>query len=336
MSLESETRDLLREGLLELPLPGSGGTVARHRLLAEFARRDVSLARLVEAHTDAIAILFEAGRQPVKNALYGVWASETPRQGIRVERRNSGIYISGTKAFCSGAGIVDRALVSIQTPDHLLADIDLRGNSESISLSSSGWIATAFAETNTAAAEFNNLPISGEDLIGPAGWYILRPGFWNGACGPAACWAGGAAGLMDYALAHPPKDPHGLAHLGAMHAAAWAMFSCLEKAGREIDAAPRDRDGAKIRALSLRHIVERLCADILERFGRAYGPRPLAFDAAISRRFQEVELYLRQCHAERDLESLSGQLTAVTKPPLNGTVANVQEASGRHLPWRVA
>jgi hypothetical protein len=40
------------------------------------------------------------------------------------------------------------------------------------------------------------------------------------------------------------------------------------------------------------------------RLGRAYGPHPLAFDPDISRRYAEVELYIRQSHAERDLESL--------------------------------
>jgi hypothetical protein len=50
--------------------------------------------------------------------------------------------------------------------------------------------------------------------------------------------------------------------------------------------------------------VESTCADILTRLGRAFGPHPLAFDPDISRRYAEVELYIRQCHAERDLESL--------------------------------
>ena len=57
-------------------------------------------------------------------------------------------------------------------------------------------------------------------------------------------------------------------------------------------------------ALIVRHLVENTCADILTRLGRAYGPHLLAFDLDISRRYAEVELYIRQSHAERDLESL--------------------------------
>jgi hypothetical protein len=46
----------------------------------------------------------------------------------------------------------------------------------------------------------------------------------------------------------------------------------------------------------------------LTRFGRAFGPHPLAMDLGISRRFAEVELYIRQCHAERDLQQLGGAM----------------------------
>ncbi len=47
--------------------------------------------------------------------------------------------------------------------------------------------------------------------------------------------------------------------------------------------------------------------EMLERFGRAYGPFPLAFVEKISTRYQELTIYIRQCHAERDLAS-SGEL----------------------------
>jgi hypothetical protein len=50
--------------------------------------------------------------------------------------------------------------------------------------------------------------------------------------------------------------------------------------------------------------VEQSCTEILVRFGRAFGPRPLAFEAAIARHCPELTLYIRQSHAESDLEDL--------------------------------
>jgi hypothetical protein len=50
--------------------------------------------------------------------------------------------------------------------------------------------------------------------------------------------------------------------------------------------------------------VEQGCTDVLRRLARAYGPRPLAMDEDVARRYQELDLYVRQSHAERDLEIL--------------------------------
>ena len=108
------------------------------------------------------------------------------------------------------------------------------------------------------------------------GWYLDRPGFWHGACGPAACWAGGVAGLLDNAMLDTRRDAHTLAHLAAMHANVWALVSYLEVAGSEIDAMPSDRHAAQIRALQIRHLVEQLCTDTVRRFARAYGPARLS------------------------------------------------------------
>ena len=110
--------------------------------------------------------------------------------------------------------------------------------------------------------------------------------------------------MLDYARKQARSDPHTLAHRGAMEAAAWSMRAILETAGREIDDAPSGGTTAHARALSVRHAIEQLCAGILEHFGRAYGPHPLAFVEETSRRCEELTIYLRQCHAERDAAAL--------------------------------
>ncbi len=291
-----------------LPLPGSGQTDLRHRRLMEIGRQDLGLARLAEAHWDALAILGEAGREPQPGANYGVWASEIPGQELRLESADGQLAISGRKRFCSGAGLVDRALVTIGFPEALLIDVDVRNNAASVCFDESAWKTGAFRETRTATATFDALSVSRERIIGGPGWYVNRLGFWHGACGPAACWAGGAEGLVDYALRQTREDPHTLAHLGAMRAAVWALRSYLDAAGREIDEGADTITSARIRALTVRHLVEQACTDILRRLPRAYGPHPLAFDEDISRRYQELDLYLRQSHAERDLESIGRDL----------------------------
>ncbi len=288
-----------------LPLPGAGNTAERHRRLAETAREDISLAKLAEAHWDAVAILTEAGRTPAPGALYAVWASEAPGKAIDLVKDGDGYTISGSKPFCSGIGLVDRALVTVGPSPTRLVELDLHRNRPHIETDLAAWKVDAFRNTHTGALQFRRAEISADALVGGPGWYIERPGFWHGACGPAACWAGGAAGLVDFALTSRRRDPHTLAHLGAMHAEVWALLALLTQAGHEIDAAPNDGRSARIRALQLRHMVETMGTDILRRFARAYGPQPLSMNEEVARRYAEADLFLRQSHGERDLESLA-------------------------------
>ena len=53
----------------------------------------------------------------------------------------------------------------------------------------------------------------------------------------------------------------------------------------------------------MRQRVERAAPELVDLAGRALGPR-LAFDADVARRINEVQIYVRQCHAEHDLEAL--------------------------------
>ena len=73
-------RRLVADGLDRLPLPGAGNTIERWRALAAAAGHDLSLAKLFEGHTDALAILAElrrsrrGGRQPLGRVGRGVAA----------------------------------------------------------------------------------------------------------------------------------------------------------------------------------------------------------------------------------------------------------------------
>ena len=285
-------------------LPGSGHTAERHQRLFQVGKENLSLARLAEAHWDAVAILAEAGRDPEPNAIYGVWASEIPGKSLRLDRDNDGWRLTGSKMFCSGASLADRALVTAGSPASLLVDVNLRKQHDTITFDYSNWKTNAFAATKTATVTFEAALVAPCEIIGEPGWYLERSGFWHGACGPAACWAGGAAGLFEYALTQSRHDPHTMAHVGGMSADVWAMHCYLEQAGHEIDAAPLDVRAARIRARATRHLVEQCCTDVLRRLVRAYGPHPLAMQEEIAIRYQELDLYIRQSHAERDLEAL--------------------------------
>ncbi len=166
MTLESRLRELLHKGALDLPLPGAGETARRHQCLAAFGREDLTLARMVEAHTDAVAILAEAGRVPVPGALYGVWASEIPSQPLHLDAG-----LKGSKSFCTGAGLVDRALVTAGESE--LVDVDLRGHAERFASISALGLRRRFARPTqrTLASTTRRSPSANESTD--------RAGIWN-------------------------------------------------------------------------------------------------------------------------------------------------------------
>lgn len=302
-SLRNRLRAMLATGELDLPLPAAGQTPARHRALFEFGRTDLSLARLAEAHTDAVAILREAGLAPQPRALYGVWASDGPQSQLEATRAGKDWRLNGVKQFCSGAGLVDAALVTVHMGARLyLAQMPL--TARGITVQKSAWATPAFGATDTTDVAFCNVRLAKEALIGGGNWYLERVAFWHGALGPAACWAGGAAGLVDAAHRLHHHTAHTRAQLGALVAARWSLLAQLDQAGQEIDQARTNYDEARRRALIVRHLIERTCTDVLDRFGRATGPALLAFDSPIARRHAELALYIRQSHAERDLENI--------------------------------
>jgi alkylation response protein AidB-like acyl-CoA dehydrogenase len=303
--LTRRVRALQRQGRLELPFPAKGSTAERHRALLQFGRMELSVARLAEAHTDAIAILAEAGRSGLANALYGVWASDGPQSRIVATALPDASWrISGVKQYCSGASLVDAALITAHAPAGvLLFEVPLQRHG--VIVLPSTWASPAFADTATMPVSFDDVVLPPEALVGAANWYLTRPGFWHGAIGPAACWAGGAISLIDAALELNRKDAHSRAHLGALQALQWGLNAVLNESGREIDSDPLNVETARLRALKVRHLIERWCTEVMDRFGRASGPQLLAFSDAVARQYGALTLYIRQCHGERDLEAIT-------------------------------
>jgi alkylation response protein AidB-like acyl-CoA dehydrogenase len=304
-TLRAQLDLLARGGHFEIPLPGDGATPRRHRALAGWGATDLSIARLAEAHTDALAILAESGHAPRAGALYGVWASDAPSHQVTCEQNADGHWrLDGTKPYCSGATLIDAALVTAQHGDGVrLFDIAL--DDDTIVAQPSQWQATALADTVTTAVKFDSTKISAEFQIGAPGWYLSRPGFWHGSIGPAACWAGGAQSLIGAATALNRRDPHSRAHVGALQATGWELDALLAESGRQIDADPRDHSQtARTRGLKVRHLIERACTDVLDRFGRATGPQLLAYDSHVVRQHAALSLYIRQSHGERELATI--------------------------------
>lgn len=284
-----------------------GDTAARWLTLYGLARSGpVGLARLVEAHLDATSILADAKVPAVHGALYGVWASEGAGAELRFDDTTS--TVTGAKPFCSGIGLVDRALVTAIAPSGpILVEVDIESTAAAGQSTADldAWRSPALSDTRTGPVTFDKAAV--DRVVGSPGSYLSRPRFWHHAVGPAACWAGAAAGLVDHAEnAGPDNEPFHRAARGDLMAQRYNLETLLVAAGDASDRAPDDAVGARRRATATRHLIERGATHIADRFSRAFGPRPFVTDRELSVRHADLHLYLRQHHDERSLADLAG------------------------------
>ncbi|MER5890838.1 acyl-CoA dehydrogenase [Streptomyces sp. NPDC001941] len=297
-------------GEYEFPLPGAGRTAERFAALRDVAAGDLSTARLVEGHVDALAILAELRADPPPSAgqRWGVWAAEPPGEGLTALRKDGGWVLNGLKQYCSGAHSCTHALVTARSGDErrLFA---VRVDGADCRPVPDSWQAIGMAGSDTPDVRFVDVPA--REVGGPEA-YIRRPGFAHGGIGVAACWYGGALAVARvlYDAAAQRTEPHTDAHLGAVDVRLHTAWVLLEHAAREIDADPLDTGaGATLRSMRVRAFVEQACREVLDHVGRATGAGPLCHDIRHARAASDLAVYLRQHHAERALAGL-GELVA--------------------------
>ncbi|MEU8135984.1 acyl-CoA dehydrogenase [Streptodolium elevatio] len=295
-----------------LPLPGSGETWERWKVLAETAEHDLALGRLAEGHADALAIIAEVGGEAPSvpdGARWGVWAAEPPGSRLAASSVGGRWAVHGLRRYCSGAFMCTHAVVTADAPDGpRLFTVDLAQSG--CRPVPGSWPAVGMAASETLDVRFDE---AAAEPLGPVGAYLGRPGFHHGGAGVAAVWWGGANAVARplYEAGRAGRlDAHGPAHLGAVDIALTTARTVLHQAADEIDADPHDHDGAaETRALRVRAVVEKACAEVLEHVGRALGAGPLCHDARHARAVADLTVYVRQHHAERDLARL-GSLAA--------------------------
>ncbi len=206
--------ELARDLGATLPLPGGGDTAGRWRVLTELGRANLTVARVVEAHTDALAVLAESGHELTRERrTWGVFAAEAPGVALVAEPAGAGVVLTGTKPWCSLGGSLDAALVTATVGgDRGLFAVELRRD-DVRAAPADGWVARGLRTVTSGPVTFTGTPAQ---PVGEPGWYLRRPGFAWGGIGVAACWLGGAYGVADALLGARRRRELDDLHLGTI------------------------------------------------------------------------------------------------------------------------
>jgi alkylation response protein AidB-like acyl-CoA dehydrogenase len=307
-----------REGALV----GAGYTAALWEALATTASADLGAARAIEPHLDALAIVHQAGAahdvntvlvdvEDPASATWGVFAAEggAPLRISRARGGSGGWQLDGVKPWCSLADRLAAALVTA-TDDagerHLVA-VNL--GHPGVNITPGSWHARGLTEIPSGPVSFTAVPAI---EIGEPGWYLRRAGFSWGGISVAACWFGGAVGVARtvFAAVAAKENPDRLLlmHLGAIDEQLESARRALAEAASLVDVGAAEGAAGRLLAKRVRSTVARACEHILTHAAHALGPAPLALDPEHAKRVADLQLYVRQHHAERDDASLGEAL----------------------------
>jgi alkylation response protein AidB-like acyl-CoA dehydrogenase len=291
-----------------LPAPGAGRTVHLWEALATLGATDLTVARVVEPHLDALAIL----GQP-RGGTWGVWAAEGPGVRLRAEPTPDGYALTGRKPWCSLAADLSHALVTAWVDDEhrQLFEVDLR--QPGVTAVDTPWVPRGLGAVRSSPVDFEGAAAA---PVGEPGWYLRRDGFAWGGIGVAAIWYGASVGLARriwQQAAERQLDQIGQLHLGRVDAALTSASTVLLSTAESIDGGRIEGEAAALAAARVRQVVADTAESVLLSADHALGPAPLATEDEHAARVADLRLYLRQHHAERDTATL-GRLVSGASP----------------------
>ncbi|UPG72043.1 acyl-CoA/acyl-ACP dehydrogenase [Roseomonas gilardii subsp. gilardii] len=327
-----------RAGLLAAPLPralgGLGwgsepeGTMPLMRALRRIGRASLPLGRLFEGHVNALRLVAAHGTPDQAEAaaadaragcLFGVWAAERPERGLVLEEGMR--RLRGGKIWCSGAGLVERALAPAQAPDGvrmLLLPLPKGTGRADLSV----WTASGMRASGTGNVDFGGMEVGPGALIGPPGTYFAQPGFSGGAWRFLAVHLGGIEAVVEALRRHLDAtgrggDPHQQARLGqAVTEAEAARLWVREAAWMAEEPEAGGTDPARVVAYVdlARGAVERAGLAVMELAQRSIGLGAFLRPAAIERIARDLATYLRQPGPDRALTSAAQHALAAPAP----------------------
>lgn len=310
--LSADVEALRREGILASPLPECGGlgvlpegTLACLALLRALGRANLSLARLVEGHINAVklAVLYaspatlERIRAGVRaGRLLGVWGADagTP---VTLSSRSGSLVLAGTKRFASGLGAVGEALVTAITDGGL--QLVLVPADDVSRADASAWRASGMRATRSGTYCLDGLVVERWRLIGAPGDYLREPHFEAGVWRYCAAHLGGAEALYEQlvrqlAAMGRADDPHQARRIAEAAVACETARLWVTAAALRAESGGCEAAGAAAYSLLAREATEAACLTVIDHVERALGTS--AHDPAnpVERLRRDLSLFVRQ------------------------------------------
>ena len=284
----------------------SAGDVATLRdTLRAIGGADLACGRIFEGHVNAVQLVHACGSPEQRShlahdvsagLLFGVWNTEAA-DPVRLAGGPGHWHLEGSKTFATGAGDVDRMLITAAHPagGRQMVLVDHRPE-QAGRVDQSDWTMRGMGASQSGRYDFTGLLVHDDRLIGAPDDYLEEPRFSAGAWRFTAVQLGAAEALMRLYREHLVETGKGddpIQRLRFGRAAA-AVRSAALWVAQAADAAEAEAANAIPLVLMTRGLVEDAAMQAMEAATRAIGTRSFVTGTRVDRIVRDLGLYLRQ------------------------------------------
>lgn len=275
-------------------------------LLMRLGAVHLSLARLVEGHVNAFALLWQYGtatqrlrvmRYVRDGGLLGVWNAPVPGAPLVLLADGVHFRLAGSKIYASGAGAIRRPLLTATSEDGRL--VMLWCDVSAATLDLSDWRVQGMRATATGTLRLDGVIVEPDEVFGDDQDYHRQPAFGGGAWRFVAAQLGAAGALVDalrqsLRTAHREGDPHQRARLAdaAMRLETGRLWT--HAAAHMADDPTQTPDDVVAYVGMARLVVEEAAMAIIALVQRSIGLRALHAEHPAERICRDLATYLRQ------------------------------------------
>ncbi|MEZ0541277.1 acyl-CoA dehydrogenase family protein [Fibrella arboris] len=342
--LELGNAGLLAVTLPDQPLDSRGrNTPALLGLLKRIGAANLAVGRVYEGHINALLLVQVYGTPDQqqrwytdvlhRQTLFSVWNTQA-HNGVRIHSLGGGRYeLEGSKTFCSGAGWIDRPLITGELMENgqargwQMCVLPTAAVDETV-VNNQFWQPLGMRASASFSMDFTGLIITDKDLLGKPGDYFRQPYFSGGAIRFAAVQLGGAEAMLDATREllrsmGRTDDPFQKSRLAEMAIQIETGNLWLAQAGAHnddwgIDIANRADLVQKMVAYAnmTRAAIETICLDVMRLAERSVGARGLLKPLPFERLHRDLTMYLRQPAPDATLTEI-GQYVGQQQTPVH-------------------
>jgi alkylation response protein AidB-like acyl-CoA dehydrogenase len=320
---------LHESGVLTAVLPvrcGGAGLsgLCLNEVLQSIGSGSLPLGRLFEGHVNALELVLHYGNhqqvdllaeEARAGKLFGVWNTDDAN-GLRLIHRYGRSWLEGRKVLASGAGHIERPLVTATDENgRRMIVLPRIGASDRADLSR--WTAQGMRASATGAVDFTGVVIHPIEIVGRDGDYERQPWFSAGAWRFAAVQLGGMERLFDLLRRHLQetnrgRDPHQATRLGQATMAVETARLWVAEAASTTDAPLGSRAPEQLVAYVnlARLAVESAALDLMQLVQRSVGLQAFMRPNPIERISRDLATYLRQPGPDRALTDAAAWILA--------------------------